>query len=80
MGETVKPFNRGTLKGNGFVFKKFSSRELIKTLKKALGYYGEPELWQTIMKAGLQENFSWESAAKKYAKLYQNALQLKRGD
>jgi starch synthase len=79
LGETVKSFSRGTLDGNGFVFKKFSSRELLKAVKKALGYYGEPELWQTIMKAGLKENFSWESAAKKYAKLYQNALQLKRG-
>jgi len=79
LGETVKPFDRGTLDGNGFVFKKFSSGELLKAIKKALEYYGEPELWQKIMKAGLRENFSWESAAKKYEKLYQNALEIKRG-
>jgi len=31
------------------------------------------------MKAGLRENFSWDTAARKYARLYQNALEMKRG-
>jgi len=79
LAETVKPFSRKTLKGNGFVFKEYSSRALLATLKKALSCYEEPELWQKIMQAGFRENFSWEKAAKKYAKLYQNALEIKRG-
>jgi starch synthase len=77
--ETVKPFSRKTLKGNGFVFREYSTRALLKALKRALSLYGEPELWQKIMQAGFRKNYSWESAAKKYAKLYQNALEIKRG-
>lgn len=78
LGETVKPFSPKTLKGNGFVFKEYSSRALLKTVKKALNCYKEPDLWQKIMEAGLCENFSWESAARKYARLYKNALEIKR--
>ena len=79
LGETVKPFSLKTLKGNGFVFKEYSSQSLLKTIKKALSCYKEPDLWQKIMEAGLNENFSWEYAARKYARLYQNALEMKRG-
>ncbi len=78
LGETVKRFRPAAMKGNGFVFKDYSSQALVKALKEALSCYEKPELWQKIMEAGLQENVSWESAALKYAKLYQKALELKR--
>ncbi|NQT81136.1 MAG: glycogen synthase [Candidatus Aminicenantes bacterium] len=79
LGETVKSFSLKNQKGNGFVFKEYSSRALLKTLKKALNCYKDPELWQKIMESGLRENFSWKLAARKYAKLYHNALEMKRG-
>ncbi len=79
LGETVKPFSRKTLKGNGFVFKEYSALALLETLKKALSFYEKPALWQKIMEAGFRENFSWDQAAKKYAKLYHSALEIKRG-
>lgn len=77
--ETVKPFDSRTLKGNGFVFKKYSPQELVKTVEKALHCYKNPSLWKKIMEAGLRENFSWEYSARKYLKLYQKALSVKRG-
>lgn len=80
LGETVKPFNPETLKGNGFVFKEYSSEAMLETLKEALSIYKNPGLWQRVMEAGLRENFSWESVARKYLRLYQNALERKRGD
>lgn len=77
--ETVTPFNARTLKGNGFVFKEYSSKAMVKALKKVLVYYKKPQIWQKILMAGFQENFSWENAAKRYARLYHNALKIKRG-
>lgn len=79
LAETVKPFSRKTLKGDGFVFKEYSSRAMLRTIKKALSCYDEPELWKKIMQAGFRKNFSWDTAAKKYAKLYHSALAIKRG-
>jgi len=78
LSETVKPFNPSTLKGNGFIFKEFSSQALLESLKEALGCYHKPNLWEKIIQEGLREDVSWEAAARKYARLYLDALQLKR--
>jgi starch synthase len=77
--ETVKPFDPNTQKGNGFVFRDYSARALIDALKEALMYYRKPRLWNKIQAAGMKENFSWEQAAKRYTKLYKNAIEIKRG-
>lgn len=79
LGETVKPFDPETSKGNGFVFKEYSARGLLQAIKDALDCYNQPETWERLMRAGLKENFSWVTAARKYIKLYQKALQIKRG-
>jgi len=52
---------------------------LLTAIKQAISCYKKPDHWQKIMKAGLRENFSWDAAARKYARLYQNALEIKRG-
>ncbi|MEE9502705.1 MAG: glycogen/starch synthase [Candidatus Aminicenantaceae bacterium] len=77
--ETVKPFNAKTLKGNGFVFREYSSEALVEAVKRALRWYKKPKMWKMIMQNGLTEDFSWEQAAKRYAKLYERSLQIKRG-
>ena len=77
--ETVRPFHPGTLKGNGFVFKDYSSTAMLEALKEALKYYKKPVLWKQILSQGMMENFSWQSAAKRYVNLYRNALDIKRG-
>lgn len=79
LGETVKAFDAKTLRGNGFVFKEYSSQALVKALKEALACYATPHIWQKIVRAGLKEKFSWEGAARRYARLYQNALTMKKG-
>jgi len=76
--ETVKSFDRKTLRGNGFVFKEYSSEALLRTLKEALDCYQEPPLWRKIMEEGLRQNFSWEIAAREYLELYERALKSHR--
>jgi len=79
LGETVHPFHPETSKGNGFVFKDYSSSALLGALKEALKYYKKPAYWKKILAEGIKENFSWDHAAKRYAKLYKRALEIKRG-
>ncbi|UCC39449.1 MAG: glycogen synthase [Candidatus Aminicenantes bacterium] len=79
LGETVKPFSLKTLRGNGFLFREFSPQALLKAVKKALRCYKEPALWKKIMEAGFREDYSWKNAAKRYRKLYQRALEIKKG-
>lgn len=77
--ETVKPFNTNTLRGNGFVFRKYSSSALIDAVKNALSCYRQAQVWEKILKAGLHENHSWENAARRYVRLYNKVLEVKRG-
>lgn len=78
--ETVRPFRAETSKGNGFVFRKYSSSALLEALMEALEYYKKPTLWKKILAEGMKENFSWDNAAKRYAKLYKNALKIRKGE
>ena len=77
--ETVKPFDPNSQKGNGFVFHDYSAKAMLNALKEALKYYGKPGIWNKILAAGMKENFSWDQAAKRYAKLYKNAIEIRRG-
>lgn len=77
--ETVRPFDLKTAKGNGFVFREYSSAALLGALKEALRCYRKPALWKKIQAEGIKQNFSWSYAAGRYARLYERALRLKRG-
>lgn len=78
--ETVRPFRAETSRGNGFVFREYSSSALLGALGEALEYYKKPALWKKILAEGMKENFSWDNAAKRYAKLYKSALKIRRGE
>ena len=75
--DTVREFRIKNLelrnKTNGFVFKKFKSEELQKTLQRAINIYqNKPKIWQRIQINGMQEDFSWDKPAKEYVKLYKS--------
>jgi starch synthase len=74
LADTVKKFNEKTKEGTGFVFKKYSATEFFAELKRALKIYKDQETWQKIVKAGMKEDFSWHSSAKKYIDLYKRIL------
>jgi starch synthase len=77
--ETVEPYNAETLKGNGFVFREYNAEALVEAVKRALHCYKRPKKWTSLMLNGFFEDFSWEQAAKRYAKLYERSLEIKRG-
>jgi starch synthase len=77
--ETVKDARLEAQTGNGFLFKEYTSQALLGVLKEAVRCYKKTRLWKSIMRNGLKEDFSWESAAIRYARLYQSALNIKRG-
>jgi starch synthase len=53
------------------VFKKLTSRELLKTTKKALEiFYKHPEIWRRLQENGMKQDWSWTRPAKEYLKLY----------
>lgn len=75
--DTVINFNPKTNKGNGFTFTKYNSKDMFNALKKALDTFQDEKTWTKIQKNGMHEDFSWNTSAKKYLKLYEKALKKK---
>ncbi len=56
----------------GLNSRRYHSKELLKTIQRALKTYQDGAVWKKIMRNGMQQDFSWESSAKKYTNLYRN--------
>ncbi len=64
LADTVTP-------STGFVFKKFDSSSLYKTLQNILStYYNQPKIWRQLQINGMKKDFSWKKSAKEYLRLY----------
>ena len=75
LADTVINYNSKNGTGNGFAFKKYDSKEFIKTLKQAIKVYNDDKKsWEKIMKVGMKSNFSWLNSAKNYVNLYKKIV------
>jgi len=74
--DTVKPYRHG--RGTGFVFKEYSGAALLRSLKRAIEMYHEKSEWRGLQLRGMANRFTWQSAAEKYVRLYERAIEMKR--
>jgi len=68
--DSIKPFNKFTLEGNGFGFENYDSNDMKNVIDLALKVYKDKKVWKTLVKRGMEEDFSWEQSALKYINLY----------
>lgn len=75
LADTVSNFAIETEEGNGFSFKEYSSRALLKTIVRAVSVYKNlPDIWEKIMKEAISEDFSWKNVSDNYIDLYKKAI------
>ncbi|MCU0332418.1 MAG: glycogen synthase GlgA [Ignavibacteriaceae bacterium] len=74
LADTVKKFNEKSKEGTGFVFQKYNAADLFSEIKRALKIFQDKDTWNKIVRAGMKEDFSWHSSAKKYIELYKTIL------
>ena len=72
LNDTIKDYRGAT--GNGFKFKKYSSKAFLKKLREALALYRDKTAWGNLMRTCMKEDFSWEVSAREYELLYRQAL------
>ncbi|MBI4974671.1 MAG: glycogen synthase, partial [Candidatus Omnitrophica bacterium] len=72
--DSVKEFDPRTGRGNGFTFVEPAPEEFFKAIKKALSVYKDKKLWMKLVKSVTGLDFSWESSAKEYIKLYNKII------
>ena len=71
--DTVRNRNSTTGSGTGFTFDEYSPQALLSTLRRALGVYEDRAAWRRMQIAGMQEDFSWDTSAREYVKMYERA-------
>ena len=67
LDDTIDPWDARTGKGTGFKFADYSGEALLLTIKEALKAFSDQSSWHTLMRNGMNKDFSWNASAKEYA-------------
>ncbi|HXY62702.1 MAG TPA: glycosyltransferase, partial [Nitrospirota bacterium] len=78
LSDTVVAYRARADLGTGFLFDEYSASALVDAIRRALKVFGNKAKWRHLMKAGMNEDFSWEHSAKEYVKLYQKVMKKQR--
>lgn len=70
LDDTVESWNAAKNNGTGFKFRRYTPEALIHALEEALRVFKDKDAWQTLMRNGMQQDFSWKKPAKEYETLY----------
>jgi len=76
LDDTVEHFDPARGTGTGFKFYEYNAGALLEKIREALYFYSKPELWQKIQLNGMAMDNSWDAAAQKYIRLYQEIVKL----
>lgn len=74
LNDTVHSFNEITGEGNGFSFKNYNAHDMLYTIRRAIEFFKNKELWSNLVKRAMREDYSWDKSAEQYANLYNKLL------
>lgn len=74
LNDTIKPYNELTGEGTGFTFPNYNAHEMLDAIRRALGFYGQKDIWEAIIRNGMKQDFSWNKSAREYMELYNKLL------
>ena len=78
LSDTVIDYHKRPDKATGFVFSPLTPENLVDALVRALNVFHDREMWIELQKRGMKTDFSWKASAKKYVKLYRQAVELRQ--
>jgi len=73
LDDTIEAFNLEHGTGTGFKFLEYSGGALLHAIRQALHYFTDDRIWKRIQLNGMAKDFSWNTSAAEYAKLYEAA-------
>ncbi|MFX0172424.1 MAG: glycogen synthase GlgA [Candidatus Hodarchaeota archaeon] len=74
LADSVIDYIKDPKEGTGFVFDSFDEKRFENAIKYALRVFNMKSEWHTLMKRGMEKDFSWSKAAEEYLKLYQKSI------
>ncbi|MDM7995398.1 MAG: glycogen synthase GlgA [Acidobacteriota bacterium] len=75
LADTVSPYDGQH--GTGFIFRGYSSLEMVEAIKQALRVYADPARWQDLTERIMKQDWSWDKSAHQYMQLYESILSRK---
>jgi len=75
--DTIDNYDPKTGKGTGFKFQDYKGVALLECLRQALTVFGDKKAWKSLQTRGMGKDFSWKASAAAYAKLYEDARNLR---
>lgn len=69
--DTICPYNKYDITGNGFSFANYNAQELINTIEEAIKTFQRKDEWSALIKSAMTSENSWEKSAKVYKNLYE---------
>jgi starch synthase len=70
LDDTIEDFDPLRMRGNGIKFPVYSGAAFLEAVKRALALYSNREVWHHLMKNAMRADFSWDSSARRYVRLY----------
>jgi len=70
LDDTIESFDLEHGTGTGFKFSEYSGGALLHAIRQALHQYSNEGVWKRIQLNGMAKDFSWNTSAAEYAKLY----------
>lgn len=74
LADSVTHFDPSTGKGTGIVFNDFDTGAMRWALDTAMRWYRQPDIWERLMRNGMRCDFSWQTQASEYVKLFDELL------
>ncbi|MBO9130943.1 glycogen synthase GlgA [Bacillus sp. 165] len=71
LNDTVQSYNEATGEGNGFSFSDFNAHDMVNTVRRAIHFYHQPDIWNALVKRAMSQDYSWLKSAKQYKELYE---------
>jgi starch synthase len=68
--DTVSEFAPANGTGNGFVFDKFESADMVSALRRMVTTFHDRAKWRALMTNCFASDFSWDRAARQYAEWF----------
>jgi starch synthase len=72
--EIIEDYDPAADRGCGFLCYEYSSEAFWDAIKRVRGIYRDRNVWTRLMKRAITRNFSWDTAAEHYEKLYRKLL------
>lgn len=72
--DTIREFDPESGRGNGFKFKAYSAQALVSCVRRAAVFYKKKDLWAVLIRNAMRDDFSWDTAARKYLRLYEKVM------